>query len=82
MNDEPTLIFVHGAPANGNALRLWRVAQGWTQIEAAKWYGVHERTWRRYEGRGPMYVPDKLNKRIQDYTKLKAYESQTGEHAS
>jgi hypothetical protein len=79
MNNEPVLIFTGGAPANGYALRMWRMAQGWTQVQAAEWYGVHERTWRRYEGWGPMYVPDKLNKRIIEYTKLKSYESQTGE---
>lgn len=73
------LAFTGGAPANGNALKLWRVAQGWTQLQAAEWYGTHERTWRRYEGSGKASVPDKLNKRIQEYEKLQAYQHQTGE---
>lgn len=82
MNDEPVLIFTGGAPANGHALKLWRVAQGWTQEEAAKWYGVHERTWRRYELYGPMFVPNKLNLRIQDYDERRRLEANsTGEQS-
>lgn len=61
-------LFITNAPANGNALKSWRVAQGWTQVQAAAWYGVHERTWRRYENMNDGLVPTKLNKRIYDYT--------------
>jgi hypothetical protein len=80
MSDEPALVFTGGAPANGHALKLWRMAQGWTQVQAAAWYGVHERTWRRYELWGPMYLPDRLNKRIQDFHRIKELEAtQTGD---
>lgn len=34
-------------------LKLWRIGQGWTQSQAAMMMGVGERTWRRYEAKGP-----------------------------
>ena len=49
---------------NGNALKNWRVAVTATQSEAAAWYGVSERTWRRYE-RGESRVPTPLIRRIE-----------------
>jgi transcriptional regulator with XRE-family HTH domain len=30
-------------------LRRWRALRGFTQKQAADWYGVSERSWRRYE---------------------------------
>lgn len=30
----------------------FRAVKRWTQAQAAAWYGVSERTWRRYEGVG------------------------------
>lgn len=52
----------------GRALRDWRVAQRtifgdpWTQAYAARWYGVSERTWRRYEYRSvvPLHVSERI----------------------
>ena len=69
------LIWWGDAPANGPALQTWRRGQGWTQRQAAEWYGVHERTWRKYERTiedGWMVtVPDRLTKRITEYNQLK-----------
>lgn len=53
-----------------SAFRLARSAErrlkgkgGWTQADAAKWWGCSERTWRRYET-GPGRPPLALIKRI------------------
>lgn len=53
---------------SGKTLREWRRAHTEdnvpiTQAEAAAWYGVHERTWRRYET-GEVPVPYFLQKVI------------------
>ena len=42
-------------------IRRWRDEQGWTQAEAAAWWGCDERTWRRYE-LGERTVPKPLLK--------------------
>lgn len=54
----------------GDTLRRWRVTglqserkEPMTQEQAAAWYGVHERTWRRWE-RGEIKVPTPLILRI------------------
>lgn len=44
-------------------VRLWRANRGFTQREAAEWYGVTERTWQRYES-GERSVPRPLLRRI------------------
>lgn len=46
-------------------LKAWRLHRQWTQGQAALWYGVTERTWRRYE-RGVTHVPRPLINRIED----------------
>jgi hypothetical protein len=75
----------NGAPANGPALQLWRREQGWTQQQAAEWYGVHERTWRRYEqtvdGGLVINVPDRLQKRIVEYNQLKREKDRAEENS-
>jgi hypothetical protein len=38
-------------------VRRWREAKGWTQRQAAAWYGVTERHWRRYEAHGFRWNP-------------------------
>ncbi len=46
----------------------FRDFNGWTQAEAAAWYGCAARTWRRYElGERPIPLP--LLLRIRDYLK-------------
>ena len=48
-------------------LRQWRRSRGWTQPEAARWYGCDVRTWRRFErGETPIALP--LQRRIADVT--------------
>lgn len=47
------------------ALLEWRRARGWTQREAAEWYGCSSRAWQRYES-GEAAVPEPLAKRIAD----------------
>lgn len=61
--------YLHGAPMSGLALKEWRETHKWTQAQASDWYGVHERTWRRYEGRPAL--PMRLWKRIVEYNQLK-----------
>lgn len=53
-----------GAERSGAALRVFRHAARLTQGAAADWWGVSERTWRRYE-RGETHVPRPLVKRIE-----------------
>lgn len=43
----------------------FRVLRGWTQARAAEWYGVSERTWRRWESHG---APEHVLKRIKVYS--------------
>jgi len=42
-----------GSPVRGltpsERVVAFRRGEQWTQVAAAKWYGVDERTWRRYE---------------------------------
>ena len=33
----------------GAQLRKWRTARGWSQYQAAMWYGCREETWKKYE---------------------------------
>ena len=60
-------------------LVLWRALQpgeyacrnnqhkpGWSQLQAAKWYGVTERTWQRYEA-GESVIPLPLFNRLMAY---------------
>ncbi len=42
----------------------FRLLRGWTQAQAASWYGVGERTWRRWEAEG---APAHLLNRIREY---------------
>lgn len=64
----------------GGSLRLWRAQRpgrflyknkqtrpGWTQLKAAEWAGVTERTWRRYEMRDEQQLPRWLVNRLRDY---------------
>lgn len=46
--------------------RNFRLFRGWTQPEAAAWYGVSERTWRRYELNG---APPPAIERIRSYAR-------------
>lgn len=46
-------------------LRRFRAVRDFTQAEAAKWYGVSERSWRRWENTGT--APTPLMKRIAEY---------------
>lgn len=43
--------------------RRLKTGRGWTQADAARWWGVSERTWRRYET-VPGAAPLALIKRI------------------
>lgn len=46
-------------------LRQWRERQQWSQTQAADWYGVSVRQWRRYE-HGVSRVPRPLERRIHE----------------
>jgi hypothetical protein len=60
-----------GASMNGLELYLWRnCRKKWTQAEAAEWYGVHPRTWRRYEQHRARIVPSRLSLRIAELAKI------------
>lgn len=52
-------------------LAIWRKHRGWTQVRAARWYGVTERTWRRWERR-EVNVPPSVLKRIAGKKALRA----------
>ena len=58
---------------DASGLRDWRKSQmtifgePWTQAFAARWYGVSERTWRRWE-RGELPVPQHVSERIWELT--------------
>ena len=46
----------------------FRILRNWSQANAAEWWGVHVRTWRRYES--PTAVPpEPLMKRIAEWGK-------------
>lgn len=64
--------YYEGTPYNSLALKAWREGVlRCSQKKAAAWYGVHERTWRRYEcGDDTKTLPDRLWKRIKEYTQL------------
>jgi DNA-binding XRE family transcriptional regulator len=47
-------------------VRNFRILRGWTQGFAAEWYGVNERTWRRWEGGVP---PAHVLKRIEQWAR-------------
>jgi transcriptional regulator with XRE-family HTH domain len=50
-------------------LRAWRARRGFTQARAAAWYGVSERSWRRYEAG---HIPPHVHRRftiMQSYLK-------------
>jgi transcriptional regulator with XRE-family HTH domain len=49
-------------------VRNFRLLRGWTQALAAEWYGVSERTWRRYEAERAA-VPKPLLKRIEQWAR-------------
>ncbi len=42
-------------------LREWRERQKWSQADAALWYGVAARSWRRYEA-GERKIPKPLER--------------------
>jgi transcriptional regulator with XRE-family HTH domain len=44
---------------NADLVRRWRERRGFTQQQAAEWYGVTERSWQRYES-GERPVPRPL----------------------
>lgn len=50
-------------PTSAEHVKAFRDARDWTQAEAASWYGVSVRTWRRYE-RNETRVPAPLLKRL------------------
>jgi DNA-binding XRE family transcriptional regulator len=43
-------------PGGAEVVREFRHKLGWTQVEAARWFGVHKRTWGKWE-RGERGVP-------------------------
>jgi DNA-binding XRE family transcriptional regulator len=49
-------------------VRNFRILRGWTQARAAEWYGVTERSWRRYEAEFG-YPPTPLLKRIEQWAR-------------
>ncbi len=48
----------------GQAIRARRLAQGWSQAEAAERAGMSERTWRRLEHRGQATTENLVNAAI------------------
>lgn len=46
----------------GKQLARWRARRGWTQYQAAIWYGISEDTWKRLEKRPNLPLP--LRQRI------------------
>lgn len=55
----------------GKVLRKFRELRAFTQAQAAAWYGVTERTWRRWENTGIAPVP--VMRRIGEYGKRRGY---------
>lgn len=50
-------------PTSADHVLAWRERRGWTQAQAARWYGVSVRTWRRWE-RDEIRVPARVLKRL------------------
>lgn len=50
----------------GERVHNFRVLKNWTQEIAAAWWGVHPRTWRRWE-RGDTLPPVALRRRIVEH---------------
>lgn len=48
-------------------LKKFRAIKRVTQAEAAKWYGVSERSWRRWEASGRVPLP--VMKRVREYAR-------------
>lgn len=49
----------------GAALRRWRIeVRRWTVVRAARWAGVCERTWYRYESRAHERIPRPIEIRL------------------
>lgn len=46
----------------GRDLKRWRGRRGWTQYQAAIWYGCREQTWKQYEAAD--HIPLPLRQRI------------------
>lgn len=70
MRHERRLVDPHGSaqyiPQSSVIVRNFRIWRNWTQAIAADWYGVTERTWRRWEQDG---APKPVLKRIEQYAK-------------
>jgi DNA-binding XRE family transcriptional regulator len=58
------------ATRDTDIVREFRKALGFTQARAAEWYGVDERTWRRWERKRP---PKHLLKRIITHRVFRQY---------
>lgn len=52
----------------------FRVRRGWTQEEAAGWYGCDVRSWQRYES-GERRVPAPLLRRIDQYNQRRPHDA-------
>lgn len=52
-----------------NYVRLWRTARKWTQLQAAGWYGVSDRQWRKWEA-GHASIPEPLLKRMLEFDRM------------
>lgn len=63
--------FYQPLPLDGKELQLWRLQKGWTQQQAAEWYGVNVRTWRRYELQGDRPIPRRLWLRLKESQTIK-----------
>lgn len=57
----------HVGAERGAVLRKFRALRNFTQRQAAEWYGVTERTWRRWENTGVAPLP--VIKRIRSYAR-------------
>lgn len=51
-------------PTDAERVQEFRTRRGWTQTEAAAWYGVAVRTWRRWERGEGLHVPTPVLKRL------------------
>lgn len=66
-----------GSGMSANELYRWRMDKrvasggtGWYQKDAAAWYGVSERQWRRWEN-GEVPIPTTVVKRLAEYESLR-----------
>jgi hypothetical protein len=66
-----------GSGMSANELYRWRMDKrvaslgvGWYQKDAAAWYGVSERQWRRWEN-GEVPIPTTVVKRIAEYEAMR-----------